>query len=104
MPRFNFDLVGPRPVPDRQGMVFEDCRLAVRFANELAADLSAVRPELRGKAAVIMTDEHRTITYCVAVPSAVCSIDGIGPGQELECGCQSKAASMPSGRPAEGGI
>jgi hypothetical protein len=68
MPRFNFDLVGPRPVPDRQGMIFEDCH--VRFAQELAADIGAVRPDLCGIASVVMTDEHRnSITYCVAIPS-----------------------------------
>jgi hypothetical protein len=68
MPRFNFDLVGPRPVPDRQGMIFQDCHVAGRFADELAADLSTVRPDLRGKASVVMTDEHRNlITYCVAI-------------------------------------
>ena len=72
MPRFNFDLVGPRPVPDRQGMIFQDCHVAGRFAQELAADIGFVRPDLCGRASVVMTDEHRhSITYCVAISSAV---------------------------------
>jgi hypothetical protein len=71
MPRFNFDLVGPRPVPDCQGMIFLDCSIAGCFAKELAADIGAVRPDLCGRASVVMTDEHRKlITYCVTVPSA----------------------------------
>ncbi len=68
MPRFNFDLAGPRPVTDRQGMIFQDCYIAGRFAAKLAAELSIVRPDLREKASVVMTDEGRNaITYCVAI-------------------------------------
>jgi hypothetical protein len=70
MPRFNFDLFWPgaHMVHDHQGMIFADCRAAAHFADELAADLCMVRPELRDVASVVMTDERRSeLTYCVAV-------------------------------------
>ena len=71
MPRFNFDLVGVRPVRDHQGMIFADCAVAARFAAELAAELGAVRPELNDRACVVMTDERRNeITYCIAIRGA----------------------------------
>jgi len=71
MPRYNFDLAGSQSVSDQNGMVFLNCYVAGRFAKELAADLGAVRPDLCGRASVIMTDEHRTeITYCVAICSS----------------------------------
>jgi hypothetical protein len=68
MPRFNFDLIGSRVVHDHRGMLFEDCKAAARFAEELATELGVARPELHGKASVVMTDErHDALTYCVAV-------------------------------------
>jgi hypothetical protein len=71
MPRFNFDLTGSQPVADHKGMVFLNCSVAGRFARELAADIGAVRPDLCGRASVIMTDEpQKSITYCVAVAPA----------------------------------
>jgi hypothetical protein len=72
MPRFNFDLAGSQRVSDQKGMVFCDCSVAGRFAEQLAADIGTVRPELCGRASIVMTDEHRnSITYCVAVPPSV---------------------------------
>jgi hypothetical protein len=71
MPRFNFDLVGACAVQDRHGLIFADCRLAARFADELAAELSVIRPELRNAACVVMTDQERdTLTYCVAIDAS----------------------------------
>ena len=68
MPRFNFDLLGARVVRDHQGMLFEDCLVAARFAEKMATDLGAIRPDLHGKASVVMTDERRNeLMYCVAV-------------------------------------
>lgn len=68
MPRFNFDLVGARNVHDHHGMIFADCQVAARFADDLAADLNALRPDLRERACVMMTDECRDkLTYCVAI-------------------------------------
>jgi hypothetical protein len=68
MPRFNYDLVGARTVLDRQGLIFEDCQIAGRFADRLASDLGVVRPELRETACVMMTDEFRNeLTYCVSI-------------------------------------
>lgn len=68
MRRFFFDLVGPRLVADEHGLVFEDVRLAARFAENLADDLSDARPELRGSASVIVRDSRSDeFTYCVAV-------------------------------------
>jgi hypothetical protein len=68
MPRFNFDLAGAQAVSDCKGLVFRDCRVAGRFAERLAADLGSARPDLCGRASVIMTDERRmNLTYCVAI-------------------------------------
>ena len=68
MPRFNFDLVGSCAVQDRHGLVFADYEVAARFADELAAELSINRPELRKTASVVMTEQGRdTLTYCVAI-------------------------------------
>jgi hypothetical protein len=68
MPRFIFDLVGARRVRDHHGMIFVDCASAARFATELAAELSDIRPELNDHACVVMTDEGRNdITYCVSI-------------------------------------
>jgi hypothetical protein len=68
MPRFNFDLVGSCAVKDRHGLVFANYEVAARFADELAAELSIIRPELRKAASVVMTDQDRdTLTYCVAI-------------------------------------
>jgi len=71
MPRFNFDLVGARAVHDHHGLIFADCRRAARFADELAAELAVIRPELRNSACVVMTDQGRdTLTYCVAIDAS----------------------------------
>jgi hypothetical protein len=71
MPRFNFDLVGACAVHDRHGMIFADCRVAARFADELATELGIIRPELRKNACVVMTDQdHDGLTYCVAIDGA----------------------------------
>ena len=71
MPKFKFDVTGPKPVSDQAGLIFRDCSVADRAAEALAADLGKVRPDLCGRASVVMTDEHRKlITYCVTVPSA----------------------------------
>ena len=68
MPRFNFDLVGTRTVHDHRGLLFTDCQVATHFADNMAAELSVIRPELRENACVMMTDEHRDeLTYCVAI-------------------------------------
>jgi hypothetical protein len=68
MPRFNFDLVGACAVQDRHGMIFADCQVAARFADELAAELGIIRPELRKNAWVAMTDQAQDgLTYCVAI-------------------------------------
>ena len=68
MHRFYFDLVGTKPVSDRHGLLFGHPQFAAHFAERLAADLFAVRPELRGAASVVMIDEQRgSLTYCVAI-------------------------------------
>ena len=71
MPRFNFDLVGACAVHDRHGMIFADCRIAARFADDLAAELGMIRPELRNNACVVMTDQDRdALIYCVVIDAA----------------------------------
>jgi hypothetical protein len=81
MPRFNFDLVGACAVQDRHGLIFADRRRAARFADELAAELSIIRPELRNAACVVMTDQEReTLTYCVAIDASRPSRDSGSQG------------------------
>jgi hypothetical protein len=81
MPRFNFDLVGACTVRDRHGLIFVDCGLAGRFADELAAELGVIRPELRNKVSVVMTDQERdTLTYCVAIDARRSLHDGSSHG------------------------
>ncbi len=47
MPRFNFEILSAaRTVHDHHGMIFVDCGAAARFATEMAAELSTIRPEL----------------------------------------------------------
>jgi hypothetical protein len=68
MPKFKFDIAGPKPISDQAGLIFRDCSVAGRAAEELAADLGRVRPNLCGRASVVMSDENRSeITYCVAI-------------------------------------
>ena len=68
MPRFFFDLVGPKLLADDSGLTFQDVRLAARFAEQLARDLSDTRPELRGSASVIVSDRPpNEFIYCVAI-------------------------------------
>jgi hypothetical protein len=68
MPRFFFDLVGPKLVADDSGLTLEDARLAARLAEQLARELSDARPELRGSASVIVSDRGANeFTYCVAI-------------------------------------
>lgn len=49
MPRFFFDLVDGKRVPDPAGQVLRDPSAAVRVADKLAGDVYKIRPELRGK-------------------------------------------------------
>jgi hypothetical protein len=49
MPRFYFDLVDGKKVPDLAGQILRDRATAIRVADKLAHDLYKIRPELRGK-------------------------------------------------------
>jgi hypothetical protein len=68
MPRFYFNLIGSKSVSDKHGLLFSDVQFAADVAERLAAELFAVRPELRGTASVLMLDGRRSdLTYCVAI-------------------------------------
>jgi hypothetical protein len=74
MPRFHFDLLGDFSAKDPGGMPFADCGQAARFADRLADELSVLRPELVGKASVVMTDKcPNLLTYCVAIEAERCN-------------------------------
>ena len=92
MPRFNFDVVGIRTVADHNGLIFADCQVAARFADNLAAELSILRPDLCEKACVMMSDERRNkLTYCVAIgarPKPAVN----GPGTKAPYRVETKAA------------
>jgi hypothetical protein len=48
MPRYYFDLVDGKTVPDMSGQVLRDRLLATQIADKLAHDIYRIRPELRG--------------------------------------------------------
>jgi hypothetical protein len=49
MPRFYFDLIDGKKVPDPAGQMLRDEGAAARVADKLARDIYKIRPELRGK-------------------------------------------------------
>ncbi len=52
MPRYHFDLVDHHPVEDHEGQILADDTTAEDVADELAARVYDVRPELRGRSAL----------------------------------------------------
>lgn len=57
MPLYHFDLVDHHPVEDRGGQILADDTTAEDVADELAARVYDVRPELRGKGySILVTD------------------------------------------------
>ena len=58
MPNFYFDLVTNRALQQQGSMILEDFRAALDRADQLAAALYVVRPELRGcGCAIRVTDD-----------------------------------------------
>jgi hypothetical protein len=53
MPRFYFDLIDGKTVPDEAGQILRDKTLAKQVADKLAGDIYKIRPELRDKDFVI---------------------------------------------------
>lgn len=49
MPRFYFDLIDGKKIPDAAGQILRDRGAAIRVADKLAHDIYKIRPELRGK-------------------------------------------------------
>jgi hypothetical protein len=49
MPRYYFDLIDGKTVPDVAGQVLRDRLLATQIADKLARDIYKIRPELRGE-------------------------------------------------------
>lgn len=59
MPRFYFDLVDGKTVPDASGQILSNKLLAAQVADKLAGDIYKIRPELRGKDyAISVRDEE----------------------------------------------
>jgi hypothetical protein len=59
MPRYNFSLVDSQTVSDQGGQVLQDDSQAVVVAEQLAQQLSDLRPELLGQQfAILVRDEH----------------------------------------------
>jgi hypothetical protein len=65
--RFFFGLQGARNIEDAQGCAFESDLAAFRAAQELAAELSSTRPNLRGNTCVVVTRKDRSDAYYVSV-------------------------------------
>lgn len=49
MPRYYFDLIDGKTVPDATGQILRDKLLATQVADKLAGDIYKIRPELRGE-------------------------------------------------------
>ncbi|OYU88823.1 MAG: hypothetical protein CFE29_14730 [Bradyrhizobiaceae bacterium PARB1] len=49
MPRYYFDLIDGKTVPDVAGQLLRDTGVAIRVADKLARDIYKIRPELRDK-------------------------------------------------------
>jgi hypothetical protein len=59
MPRYHFDLVDHKTVEDNGGQILADDVTASDVADELAARVYEVRPELRGKGySILVTDSQ----------------------------------------------
>lgn len=59
MPRFYFDLIDGKTVPDIAGQVLRDKLLATQVADKLARDVYMIRPELRDRDfAISVRDEN----------------------------------------------
>lgn len=58
MPRYFFDLIDGKTVPDDAGQILRDNGLAIRVADKLARDIYKIRPELRDRDfAIVVRDE-----------------------------------------------
>jgi len=65
--RFFFGLQGAKNIDDTLGLPFETDMAAFRAAQELAAELSSARPNLRGNTCVVVTRNDRNEAYYVSV-------------------------------------
>ena len=65
--RFFFGLQGARNIDDAMGFAFETDLAAFRAAQELAAELSSTRPNLRGNTCVVVTRNDRGDVFYVSV-------------------------------------
>jgi len=65
--RFFFGLQGARNIHDALGFAFETDLAAFRAAQELAAELSSTRPNLRGNTCVVVTRNDCGDIYYVSV-------------------------------------
>jgi hypothetical protein len=71
MPRFYFDLVDGKTIPDEAGQILRDKLLAIQIADKLAGDIDKIRPELRGKDfAISVRDEGGDEIHRAEVASA----------------------------------
>jgi hypothetical protein len=75
MPCFYFDLAVGTQLKDQGGMILENLDAARGRADRLAAELAILRPELRRKGAVRVSDEDGTEVYRV-------SLDPVAVGRE----------------------
>jgi hypothetical protein len=57
MPHFYFDFVMEDDFKDQGGMILEDCDCAFDKADQLASQLSIVRPELRRRGCVVRVSD-----------------------------------------------
>lgn len=68
MPRFYFDLIDGKTVPDVAGQVLRDELLAAQIADKLARDIYKIRPELReANFAIAVRDEDGDEIHRAAV-------------------------------------
>jgi hypothetical protein len=71
MPRYYFDLIDGKTVPDMAGQVLRDRLLATQIADKLAHDIYKIRPELRGENfAIVVRDEAGDEIHRASVENA----------------------------------
>ncbi len=72
MPRYHFDLVEHHTVEDHGGQILADDTIAEDVADELAARIYEVRPELRDKGyAILGTDAEGREVHRASIDSSL---------------------------------
>jgi hypothetical protein len=67
MKRFFFGLQGGQNIDDKHGLLYGNDLQAFRAAERMAAELSHVRPALRGNTSVVVAPRGVEDLYCISI-------------------------------------